>query len=309
MTIFKKEIPKVGLALGGGGARGMAHIGVLKVLERENIPINLVVGTSIGSVIGGMYAQLTDAAEVERRVLNYLHGEMFKSLDLHILSQKDTKEERFLERMVTFLKHQYILTRSFTRMGLMRRKILDDALKELIGDGDIRDTRIPFAAVTTDIWSGEDIVLREGPLRKAVAASSTIPGTFQPVEWNGYSLIDGGVIDMVPVWETFEAGAKIVIGVDVTRDLVRPKEFKNGLEIMFRADEITNYRLNKIHLRDADIVIRPEVGEAHWADFAMAEEFIARGEKAAEAKVKEIRSVIKSYGKPMFLKRLVRDYI
>ncbi len=309
MTLFKKEIPKIGLALGGGGARGMAHIGVLKVLERENIPIGLIVGTSIGSVIGAMYAQLTDAFEVEKRVLNYLHGEVFKNLNVHLLFQKNTKEEKFLDRMVTFLKHQYILTKSFTRMGLMGRKILDDALEALIDDSDIRDTKIPFAVVTTDIWSGEDIVLREGPLRKAVAASSTIPGTFQPVEWNGYSLVDGGVIDMVPVWETFEMGAKIVIGVDVTRDLIRPKEFKNGLEIMFRADEITNYRLNKIHLRDANVVIRPEVGNAHWADFARAEEFIARGEKATEAKAEEIRNVIKSYGKSKFLKRLVKNYI
>lgn len=310
MAIFRRQRTKVGLALGGGGARGMAHIGVLKVLEREMIPIDFIVGTSAGSIIGAMYAQLVDAGEVEKRVLDYTHGEVFQGLVPNIPSQQNRKEsgEGLLDRMVIFLKQQYILTRSFTRMGLLGRKVLDEALEQLLGDGDVRDTRIPFAAVATDVWSGEDVVLREGSLRKAVGASSTVPGTFPPVEWNGWSLIDGGVINMVPVWETFEMGAKVVVAVDVARDLIRPKEFKNGLEIMFRADEITNYRLNNIHLKDADVVIQPQVGEVHWANFTMIEELVKQGEQAAEEKLAEIHDVIKSYQRSKFYKLLLGSY-
>lgn len=288
----------------------MAHIGVLKVLEREMIPVDFIVGTSTGSIIGAMYAKLVDAGEVEKRVVDYIHGEVFQGLVPNMPNQQDGKEsgEGFLDRMVTFLKQQYILTRSFTRMGLSGRKVLDEALEHLLGDGDVRDTRIPFAAVATDVWSGEDVVLREGSLRKAVGASSTVPGTFPPVEWNGWFLIDGGVINMVPVWKTFEMGAKVVVAVDVTRDLIRPKEFKNGLEIMFRADEITNYRLNTIHLKDADVVIRPQVGEVHWANFTMIEELVEQGERAAEEKLVEIRDVIKSYERSKFHKLILGSY-
>jgi NTE family protein len=309
VIIFKRKIPKIGLALGGGGARGLAHIGVLKVLEREKIPINIIAGTSMGSIVGAMYAQLLSAVAVEKLVLDYLRSEVFRRLNLKLSNQKKGKqtEDRFLERMFIYLKYQYVFNRSYTRMSLFNRKILDNALKILLENIDIRDTKIPFAAVATDILSGEDVVLREGPIREAVAASSSIPGMFPPVEWNGFRLIDGGVINIVPVWETLEMGADLVISVDVTRTLVRPKEFRNGLEIMFRADEITNYRLNMIHLKDANVIIQPQVGNAHWANFSMVDKFIMQGKKAAEEKIDEINNMIQSHSESWFSKLLVRN--
>lgn len=309
MAIFKRKIPKIGLALGGGGARGLAHIGVLKVLEREKIPIDIITGTSMGSIVGAMYAQLLSAVAVEKRILDYLRSEVFRKLNLKLSNQKKGKqtEERLLERMFIYLKYQYVFNRSYTRMSLFNRKILDNALKILLQDRDIRDTEIPFAAIATDILSGEDIVLREGPIREAVAASSTIPGMFPPVEWNRFRLIDGGVINIVPVWETLEMGADLVISVDVTRTLVRPKEFRNGLEIMFRADEITNYRLNMIHLKDANVIIQPKVGNAHWANFTMVDKFIRQGKKAAEGKIDEIHNMIRSHSTSWFSKLLASN--
>jgi NTE family protein len=264
---------------------------VLKVLEREKIPVYCITGTSAGSIIGAMYAQQLSAADVEERIRNYFTSDRYRDIArrLEATQKKDKSKNSFIDRMFTFVKQQYIVTKAFQDMGLIDRKFLESPIRSLIDDEDIRDTKIPYAAVASDLWRGEDVVMTRGSIRQAVAASASIPGTFPPVEMDGRYLVDGCVINMVPVHEARDLGADRIIAVDVTRELVRPPAFKNGLEIMFRADEITNFRLNEIHLKSADVVVRPKMGDAHWAEFSRLDEFIRLGEEATEEKLNAIR--------------------
>jgi NTE family protein len=304
----RREAPRIGLALGGGGARGLAHIGVLKVLEREKIPVACLAGTSMGSIIGAMYAQLRSAAALEERIRNYFASDRYREIAKRMAGVKSKADANpgLVDRMVTFVKQSTMVKKAFSELGLLDRAILDAALRSLLDEEDIRDTRIPFAAVATDLWKGEDVVLRKGSLRRAVTASATIPGTFPPVEMDGRYLVDGCVIQMVPVHEARSLGADRVVAVDVTRELVRPPAFKNGLEVMFRADEITNFRLNEIHLSAADVVIRPRMGNMHWASFELLDDIVRRGEAAAEEKLGALRDLSAPPGRRWFgfLRRL-----
>jgi NTE family protein len=296
MGIWKKPPVKIGLALGGGGARGLAHVGVLKVLDRERIPIHCIAGTSAGSIIGAMYAQLQSAADMEDRIRNYFSSERFRDIGRSLASQqrKDKSKNSLIDRMFDFIMQQYIATKAFNDLGLLDRKVLDAAVGALLEEEDIRDMKIKCAVVATDLWKGEEVVLTRGSVRKAVSASASIPGTFPPMVLDGRFLVDGCVIDMVPVREAWGIGADRVIAVDVTRELVRPPAFKNGLEILFRADEITNFHLNEIHLKNADVVVRPKMGNAHWAEFDRMAEFVRHGEAAAEEKLDDILKLVRA---------------
>lgn len=298
----QKEAARIGLALGGGGARGLAHIGVLKVLEREKIPVTCIAGTSMGSIMGAMYAQLRSARAVEERVRNYFSSDRYRDLSRRMagVKNKDDANTGLLDRMYAFMKQTYMVKRAFSELGLLERGILDSALRSLLDEEDIRDLRIPFSAVATDLWKGEDVPLRKGSIRKSVSASAGIPGTFPPMEQDGRFLVDGAVVQMVPVREARRLGADKVVAVDVTRELVRPPSFKNGLEVMFRADEITNFRLNEAHLAGADLVIRPKMGNIHWASFELLDDIIRRGESAAEDKLGELRALTAPAGRRWF---------
>ncbi|HAF71031.1 MAG: Phospholipase, patatin family, putative [Acetothermia bacterium 64_32] len=179
--------PKIGLALASGGARGAAHVGVLKVLEREGIKPCAIAGSSIGAMVGGAYAAGASVERIEQEWLNTNLPKVVRS----------------------FLP-------TFPRAGLSSGGELRKYLRSMFGDLRIEDLKIPFAAVATDIDTGEAMVLREGPLVDALRASTAIPGIFFPVGWKGRFLVDGGLVEPLPVRICRELGAEIVIGVDIT---------------------------------------------------------------------------------------------
>lgn len=183
---------RVGLALGSGGARGAAHVGVLKVLEREGIKVSAIAGTSIGAMVGGAYAAGVPLSRIEEEWLTTSRRKLLRS----------------------FLP-------TFPRTGLSSGAGLRRYLREILGDVRIEELPIPFAAVATDLDTGEAVVLRSGPLVEAIRASTAIPGVFQPVRWEGRLLVDGGMVEPLPVRVCRELGADIVIAVD-TNPAPRP---------------------------------------------------------------------------------------
>ncbi len=280
----------IGLALGGGGAKGFAHLGVLEILEANQLPIHVITGTSAGSIAGAMYAQAGSIDAVVERMNRLLESDFLKKYHLDIMvPPKEWERQKILQRVGYFVKQQFVLARTFTRMSFFGPEVLEEALAELLDDTDVQDTRIPFGAVAVDYISGDPILLTKGPIRKAVAASCTIPGVFPPVEWGDMALVDGGVVSLVPVVEARQMGANFIIGVDVSPGIQEDLDIRNALELMFRADEITGYHLNLEKLRQADVIIHPDLGRIHWADFKNVERMIEIGRHTAQEKFPEIR--------------------
>jgi len=283
---------KVGLALGGGAARGLAHIGVLKELQRREIPIDLIVGTSIGSLVGGAFAILGDATKVEERFGRFVKSRDFRHTEFEFIKDSRRDEPSLLYSVSDMIKRGIFYSFSMTRNSFISRENFLHNIYSLIEDVKIENCRIPFAAVAADIETGEGVLLSSGSMRHAICASSAIPGLMTPIEVAGRTLIDGGWVSKLPVIEAFRLGADMVIAVDISREIEDTKELKKGLDIMIRANAIRADALRNFHARLADVVIHPRVDHVHWADFVEAITLVAEGERATAARADDIKALL-----------------
>lgn len=297
---------KLGLVFGGGGARGLAHIGVLKVFEREKIPITCIAGSSIGALIGGTYAVLNDAKAVEAFVYNFIERPCFQKLDMNEFAAfEDKTSQNGWGNLITKMKISLSFLKTFTNSAIFGEEITEEIFAPFadFDDPPIELLRIKFSAVATDLLSGKEIVIKNGSLKKALMASSAIPGFFPPVERENQLLIDGSASDSVPVHVVKEQGADYVIAVDVTKDLQNVGPLTNALHILYRMDEIITFYLTRERLANADLIIRPAVRNVSWANFDQIRELIREGEQAAEKMLPEIDRMLKPKGFLPFFKK------
>jgi len=299
MKLLRKRI---GLALGGGGARGLCHIGVLRVFEQEGIPIDIIAGTSIGAMVGGAYACGISSDELEQKVKEYVNSAEFKSSAIKTMSDAyGGKQEDLTQKIQSFLKNQFYIIQMLFKPGILSTDDFQSMIDYFIPDVLIQNTHIPFRAVATDLVTGDQIVFSEGSLRQAVMASCAVPGVIEPVIDGKRLLSDGGIASMIPVNITRREGADIVIAVATDRDMHSDEELKTVKDIYYRAAEITSIKLEKFELVEADIVIRPVVKNLHWTGFSQAIDLIKEGEKAAKEMLSSIRN------KRSFLKTWVKS--
>jgi NTE family protein len=281
------------LVLGGGGARGLAHIGVIRVLQREGIRPDLIVGTSMGAVIGGMYAQIEDIDEVERKILSFVDTFGVKAKWLNFLGEFDAKDRHDMFRDIAYyIKKRFAGLKTLTRISLEDKKILYDPLTRFFRDGLVEECKIPFAAVALDIRNGSMQILNKGSIIDSVYASAAVQGVFPPVDYRHMLLCDGGPAAIVPAEAARILGARRIIAVDVSPDIKEKVEFASGLEIILRSDSISQDRLRKIDRSMADVVIAPRVHAVHWANFTKIKYCIKRGESAAEQSLSMIRELV-----------------
>jgi NTE family protein len=283
---------KIGLALGGGGARGGIHIGVLKILEAHGVPVHCIAGTSIGALIGAAYARTPDAREIEKRLFEYLRSDLFQHARFSFFPQPPSSEPKLFQRISSFIKKEYVLNMTLSRPFIYSRDRFLEHLKYFLEGGEIGDLRIPFAAGASDLESGEEVILRQGSLLDAVYASSTYPGVVEAGRLDGRLLVDGGVTSLVPVEAARRLGAEVVIAVNPERHIAAEIEDPSGIEIIFRADDIMVAELAAWKSRDADVLIFPGEGDAKWYEFSKAPEYVLIGEKAAQEKIPEILKAI-----------------
>ncbi len=285
---------RVGLALGGGGARGLAHIGVLKVLEQEMIPVHILVGTSIGALVGGAYASGIGPAELKKKVDEYLNSPELQSFAIKVIMKEAHKREgRGLgQKVQDFLRNQFLLAYTVFSSGVLSEEDFRPIINYFIPDIQIRETRIPFRAVATDLVRGEQVVFSDGSLRQAVMASCALPGAVKPLREGEKLLSDGGIICLVPSTIARKEGADIVIAVAVDKDICSEEELRTARDIYSRAGDIMLHCLENYELMDADVVIRPHVGDLHWSDFPHARNLIQEGEKAARENLDNIRNAM-----------------
>ncbi|KQC11616.1 MAG: hypothetical protein APR62_09450 [Smithella sp. SDB] len=298
---------KVGLALGGGGVRGFSHIGVLKVLEEECIAVDLIVGTSAGALIGGAYASGQSLREIQDKIDAYLASSEFDDSTIKSIGQTFSSENKnFFRKAQNFVMNRFWFARAFYKPSIVPSGDFQSLINYFIPDMDIRETKIPFRAVSTDLVTGRKIVLSEGSLRQAILASSSVPGAVEPVRYGELILADGGITSVVPVYAAREAGADVVIAVTVDREEPAFINIETGKDVLYRAGEITSSALQVRELESADVIIRPQVGNLHWMDFTRIGELVKIGEKAVRESLKEIHASLPLYRR---LTRLGRRFI
>jgi len=270
---------KVGLALGGGAARGLAHIGVLEVLERERIPIDMIAGTSFGGLVGAFHARGQDSSVMREMAVKLNLVKMLSLADL-----------------------------ALPRSGLFGGKAVINMLQKMMGkDIKFDELPIPLALVATDIITGEEVVIDRGSVLEGVRASISIPGIFTVAKWQNRYLVDGGLVNPVPVSVLKDMGADFTIAVNVMPDVgasVRhskkedKKEWKepNIFNVLLQSLYIGTYVIAKASIEGADIAINPDTAHINPADFHHAEECIQQGEIAARAAMPEIKRKLSKAG-------------
>lgn len=244
---------KIGLALGGGGAKGLVHIGIIRALEKAGIPIDFVAGTSMGALVGGWYAA--------------------------------TKNIVFLENIFLKIKKEDIIPgeaiKGVESGKLFKGEALTKILTGLLGGKKIEQCSLPFRATATNVENGKGVILSEGSLVDAIRASIALPVVFQPVKIDGQLLMDGGVSNPVPADVVREMGADFVIAVDVSSRWIRIDndlaEAQNVPSFIASAFAVVEYEVAQHILKQADLVLRPPVMTYDWLDFFRAKELIATG--------------------------------
>ncbi|MCK9351930.1 MAG: patatin-like phospholipase family protein [Candidatus Paceibacterota bacterium] len=271
----KSKRPKIGLALGSGGARGIAHIGVIKILEENHIPIDYIAGTSIGALVGGFFAAGLDIKEIERLSLETNWRKVFSFLDPRL-----TQSLIGGEKVKTFINEQ-------------------------IGSKTFEECRIPFTAVATDLKNGEIVSMNTGDMASAIRASISIPLVFKPVETFDKLLADGGLSAPVPVEIVRNMGADIVIAVNLNKHYC-DEDWKPGwYNIADNSLNILQHHLAQFNVRNADLVIDINAGQSSWYDFVNGKDKIAIGEKAAEDILPKLRELIAEKRGGWSLKKII----
>lgn len=287
---------KKALVLGGGGARGLAHIGALRVFEKEKIRFDMIVGTSMGSIIGACYAVAPNADQVEAMVRKALEGSAFAGMKLNIFTDKPEDKKTLFDKAQDFIKYGYIHIAEHTKYSLLDIGKLEQIINDILPDIDISETKIPFYCVATDITYGQEKIFTSGSLRKAVIASSSIPGVFPPIEIDGIYYCDGGSVNVTPAPTARSLGAGIVIAVDVKSRIVKWEKPEIAKEVVSRSNYITGVILNNIALKEADIVVFPDVKQLHWSAFDKISMIIKEGEKAAMQSLPKIKARLGMFG-------------
>lgn len=273
--------PKIGLVLSGGGAKGFAHVGVLKVLEQAGVKIDFIGGTSMGSVIGGLYASGYNAAQIDSIVKVTNFDNLY--LDYVPRSSKSFYEKRNDELyafVLPFNKFKIGVPQSLSK-GMFNYNLFNRLTLHARHVRDFNQLPIPFLCIATDIEIGKQVVLDNGVLAQALFASSALPSIFSPVILDGKLLVDGGVTNNYPIEEIKKLGADIIIGVDVQTGLRDKDQLQDATKILFQITNFDMIEKMKVNSKNTDIYIKPDIKNIGVVSFEKAKEIILRGEEAA----------------------------
>jgi NTE family protein len=256
--------PKIGLALGGGFARGIAHVGVLRVLQEHDIPVDFIAGTSVGALIATAFASGTSVDEMARQGV----ATRFSDFGRWTIS----------------------------RMGMASNERLEDFLHRFTAARHFDEMKIPLAIVATDLISGESVHFRDGDLGPPLRASCAYPGLFLPVEYRNHFLVDGFLTESVPAEAVREMGADLVIAVHLEPGLISTKP-RNTIEVISRSFYIIQGIITQPWRNEVDVLLEPDVHHVLWDEFSKTPQLVAAGEEAARAALPKIRSLL--HGTPL----------
>lgn len=254
--------PKIGLALGSGGARGLAHIGVLKVLEENDLKVDYIAGSSIGAMIGGFYSSGLSVEEIEKIALGASWRDIFSLIDPKL------------------------------KCGLVGGEKVEEFINQQLGKKEFEDCKIPFSAVATDLKTGEVVLFDKGDLTGAIRASISIPLVFKPVEMDGRVLADGGLSEPVPVETVRKMGADIVIAVNLDGHEYKKDQLSKWFDIANNSLSILRHHLALSDAKGADITLDVGLGGEYWYEFVNGKSKIEAGEKIMKENLLRLQSLI-----------------
>jgi len=282
---------KVGLVLSGGGAKGFAHIGVLKVLEEAGVEISYIGGTSMGAIVGGLYASGYNATQIDS---------IFKATDFNELlsdfvprSSKNfygKRNDEIYAVSLPFNKFHIGIPTGWSK-GLYNYNLLAKLTHNVRHVRDFRKLPIPFLCMASDIETGEEVLLESGYLPQAMIASAAFPSLFSPVEIDGRLLVDGGVTNNYPIDEIKERGADIIIGVDVQDDLKDRKSLKDATHILVQISNLQMIDRMRANIEKTDIYIKPDITNFGVISFDEGRQIIKKGEEAARKVLDQLEAI------------------
>ena len=287
MTVVPRKKKKSwALVLMGGGARGLAHVGVLRVLEKNGLVPDVIAGTSMGAIVGGLFAAGLSGAKLT---------EMLGGLVLDNTVHKPARRNLFKrpENLFEYVMLSDYKNRFFSKMGLGKEDAIETYLKSCVGDARIEDLPIKFVCNAVDLVSGKEVLFTEGSLAKALRATMSLPLVFAPVRMRGMLLLDGGVLNSAPVEAAEKAGAEVTVLVDIHRPLKKmaPEKIKNTFQVVQRMIDVAWAASFEERARHADFVLRVPV-DLGTLDFSEPRRIAMRGERAAAANLQRIKEVL-----------------
>jgi NTE family protein len=253
----------------------------------------MVAGTSIGAVIGAMYAATLDPHWIENKFKEFIDSEAYKRIGLHRLVPTSQPNSSIFQTAATYMKNQIIINLANDRLGILKQERLSEIIEFLLPVKTFEELKIPFSCLAVDLNSGEDVVFNSGNLIEAIVASSAIPGYIPPIEKDGMLLTDGAVSCPVPVKTVRKMGADFRISVDVGLNHFEPLENPNLLQVLGRAEQITSTRLGEVKSEKADITIRPDTMNVFWAEFDKIDQLIKLGAEETEKQFWQIKDNLK----------------
>lgn len=283
--------PKIGLVLSGGGAKGFAHIGVLKVLEEAGIKIDYIGGTSMGAIIGGLYATGYNAAQIDSIFKRTNFDELINDYIPRGSKNFYGKRNDELYAIVLPFSNLRVGIPEALSKGMYNYNLLSSLTRNVRHVRDFNQLPTPFLCIGTDIETGQEVLLNKGNLAQAMVASAAFPSLFSPVEVDGKLLVDGGVVNNYPIKEVRNLGADIIIGVDVQDDLLTRKNLKNATRILVQITNLQSIDKMKRKIKNTDVYIKPDIRDYGVISFDKGEEIIRRGEDAAFEVYEKIKAL------------------
>lgn len=273
---------KVGLALGGGAARGLAHLGVIKALKEAGIPIDIISGTSIGGLVGSIYATQPDIDSAIENVAEYIGSSDFDKTRLEMIQESSHEPQSYFGALKKYVKSGLFFAVSISKSSFISEETFQRNMEHILPKSQFEDLQVKMGIVAMNLDNAEEEVFTSGDVVSRVMASCSIPGIFPPIQLEGINYVDGSWINPVPVSVARSLGADFVIAVDVAPGMDKRDKFLNGFDITLKAAEGSRSSLKKLGMLQADIGLSVNLQEMHWADFSKLDECVEEGYQTVE---------------------------
>lgn len=300
--------PKLGLVLSGGAARGLSHIGVLEILEREGIKPSFIAGASMGAIIGALYSLNPDVKSLYKKALEFTSDPSLRNLGFEVFEKRE--EGSLLRRLQNYFNDKIVFAEFLIKKSIIKEEKAFLPFSNIFQTKTFADLKIPFACVSLDLISGREIVLKEGKLKEAIYASSAMPGIFPPLSKGNMLLVDGGVVSNAPIKVAKEMGAEVVLASVPMGGDGPSGSLEKAFQVLLRCNQLVSKKLQDILLKRADYIVYPYLPGLHWANFRKLDYCVKRGGEATLKSLPEIKRITsRSYWfKKRFLSLLVSHF-